>query len=67
LGSIGETSTEIKGARDLHPDAETTGVDNNRLGGKASKASKVIRHGKLTIIRNENEYNPLGIKITNIY
>ena len=67
LGSIGETSTEIKGARDLHPDAETTGVDNNRLGGKAGKASKVIRHGKLTIIRNENEYNPLGIKITNIY
>jgi len=57
-GMIGETSTEVMGARDLHPDAMQTAVT---LTGDAEPASrKVIRNGQLLIIRNNNAYNPLG-------
>ena len=63
---IGETSTEVKGARDLHPNAVgPDGIEN--LWPSATKTRKVLRNGQMIIIRNNNAYNPLGTIITNIY
>jgi hypothetical protein len=62
-GTIGETSTEIKGARDLHPNAPAgitaTGADK--------KITKQIRNGQVIIRRNNIEYNPLGTIIKTNY
>jgi len=55
-GSIGETSTEVKGARDLHPDA-TTDIESVP---QAVSVRKVLRNGQVMIIRNKQIYNPLG-------
>ena len=62
-GNIGETSTEIKGARDLHPDAPAA-VNNTNA---HHKVSKQIRNGQLIIIRNNITYNPFGTIINNNY
>lgn len=62
-GMIGETSTEVKGARDLHPDAVQTGVENHQQSAVCSR--KMIRNGQLLIIRDKQIYNPLGYKLTN--
>lgn len=62
-GMLGETSTEVKGARDLHPDA--AGIDN--IADEFGKTSKQLRNGQLLIIRNNQTYNPLGTIINNIY
>ena len=65
LGTIGETSTEIKGAVDLHPDAEIqTAVSYQQ---SAVSYQKIIRDGQLLIIRDNQAFNPLGTKVSNIY
>ena len=61
-GTIGETSTEIKGARDLHPDAAPTGLIQTN---SENQTTKTIRNGQVVIIRNQKIYNPLGIQISN--
>lgn len=62
-GMIGETSTEIKGARDLHPDAEEqTAVSYQQTAGNYHK---VMHNGQLIIVRDKQKYNPLGYMITN--
>ena len=62
-GMLGETSTEITGARDLHPDA-AEGLAPIRT---QSGSRKILRNGQLMIIRNNIEYNPLGTILTTIY
>jgi len=57
LGMIGETSTEIMGARDLHPDALPTGFIETDT---EKQTIKTIRDGQVVIIRNGQTYNPLG-------
>ncbi len=62
-GSIGETSTEVMGARDLHPDAgEQTAVSTQRSA--VSSRRKVLHDGQLLIIRNNQAYTPLGQILT---
>ena len=63
-GMIGETSTEVKGARDLHPDAPMP-ENIESIQHSASGTQKILRNGQLLIIRNKQTYNPLGIQITN--
>lgn len=63
-GTIGETSTEITGARDLHPNAQT---DVNNVQKDKVECTKITRDGQLMIIRDNKIYNSLGILITNIY
>lgn len=76
LGTIGETSTEIKGAVDLHPDAQIeTAVEivESRMhpttqacgdpGQSKVESVKVLRNGQLLIIRDNETYNPLGTKV----
>lgn len=60
-GMLGETSTEVTGARDLHPDAMmgTEALSVSR------QATKQMRNGQLVIIRNNQTYNPIGILINN--
>ena len=62
-GTIGDTSTEVMGARDLHPDAPTAFVNTNA----DTQATKTIRNGQMVIIRNNIAYNPLGTIINNNY
>lgn len=63
-GSIGETSTEVKGARDLHPDAKAqTGVESIQT--SEIRSQKLLRDGQLFVVRNNRIYNPLGYIITN--
>ena len=63
-GMIGESSTEISGARDLHPEAIAPlgieYVENDHL-----RCTKMLRNGQVVIIRNNMNYNPLGILINN--
>lgn len=61
-GMIGETSTEVKGARDLHPEAMPTGTVSVESEHAGAESRKVIRDGQLFIIHNEHIYNPLGYK-----
>ena len=62
-GVLGDTSTEIKGARDLHPDAAEglTPIRTQR------DSRKIVRNGQIIIIRNNIEYNPFGTIIQTIY
>lgn len=60
-GMLGETSTEIKGARDLHPDA----AEGFGQVGPQYQSRKILRNGQIVIIRNKIEYNPFGTIITN--
>ena len=60
-GMLGETSTEITGARDLHPDA-TEGFGQV---GPQYQSRKILRNGQIVIIRNNIAYNPFGTIITN--
>lgn len=62
-GMIGETSTEIKGARDLHPDALPMGITDTQA--DQVRSTKVLRNGQVLIMRNDQIYNPLGTIITN--
>ena len=65
-GTIGETSTEVKGARDLHPEAVApTAVEN--LQHDNVQCIKIIREGQVVIIRNGQTYNPLGTIINKNY
>ena len=57
-GMIGETSTEIKGARDLHPDAGTQSAVSSQQ--SAVSYQKVLRGGQLIIRHNNKIYNLLG-------
>ena len=63
-GTIGETSTEIKGARDLHPNAVAP-TDIESVPQDNVQCIKMIRNGQVVIIRNKQTYNPLGLLITN--
>jgi len=68
VGSLGETSTEIKGARDLHPDAKAeTDVETVESQKSKVESRKVLRGGQLLIIRNNQAFNPLGTTVSNIY
>ena len=62
-GAMGETSTEISGAQDLHPDAP---ADIESIQPSEVRSQKMIRNGQLIIFRNQQTYNPLGT-IINIY
>jgi hypothetical protein len=61
-GAIGETSTEVMGARDLHPDAIPSGIDDAH---PEQQAMKTLQGGQLLIRRNNHIYNPLGTIINN--
>ena len=63
-GSVGETSTEIIGARDLHPEAIASGVEGYRTDNNTCKVAKLMHRGQLVIIRDGKKYNPLGTIIT---
>ena len=64
IGMLGETSTEIKGAVDLHPEAEIqTDVEIVESQKSKVESRKVLRGGQLLIIRGNETYNPLGTKI----
>lgn len=60
-GMLGDTSTEVTGARDLHPNA-TTGMP---VCSEPQRATKQMRNGQLLIIRNNQIFNPIGILINN--
>lgn len=62
-GMLGETSTEIKGARDLHPNAVAP-TDIESVQQDNVQCIKMIRNGQVVIIRNKQTYNPLGLLIT---
>ena len=64
-GMIGETSTEVMGARDLHPDAVPTGVSD--IHAEDAKARKIVRDGQLIILRNNKIYNSFGTLLNNHY
>ena len=59
-GTTGETSTEIKGAQDLHPDMPTDlwNTDYN-----VSKPAKIMQNGQVYILRPDGTYNLYGVKI----
>lgn len=61
-GMIGETSTEVMGARDLHPEAVPT--EDICLPAAQPRAHKTLRDGQLIIERDNKSYNSLGIQIT---
>ncbi len=61
-GWIGETSTEISGAVDLHPSAVTTDTEDIQ---HTPQAAKILRDGNIYIIVGNTTYNILGKKITN--
>ncbi len=64
IGMMGETSTEIKGARDLHPDAEReTGLEEIINAKCKMQNAKLIINGQLLIIRDNQAFNPLGTKV----
>ena len=62
-GVIGETSTEIMGARDLHPDAPTDIQSPSLQEGNEGRATKLIHNGQVLIRRNNQLYNLLGLLI----
>ena len=65
-GAIGETSTEVMGARDLHPEAKPeTGVESILT--PESRHQKVLRNGQLLLRYNSQVYTILGKTITNIF
>ena len=65
-GAIGETSTEVMGARDLHPEAKPeTGVESILT--PESRQQKVLRNGQLLLRYNSQVYTILGKTITNIF
>lgn len=59
-GTIGETSTEIKGARDLHPEATPTDTEHIDDQSIRTFSRKQFRNGQLIIVRGNQTYNPLG-------
>ena len=59
-GTTGETSTEIKGAEDLHPNMLTDLYDVENM---AFEPVKVMRNGQICISRPEGTFNLYGIKI----
>ncbi len=62
-GWLGETSTEICGAEDLHPDAPT-GIDQTSQEPKAN-SQKLFRNGQLYILRGNQTYTITGTIINN--
>ena len=56
-GWLGETSSEITGAEDLH---FGTGLPSGTDSGKTSAAKKLFRNGQLLIRRNQQTYNMIG-------
>ncbi len=60
-GWIGETSTEITGAEDLHPDMLVTGLENTPF--PSGEASKMIRNGQLYLMYNGIMYNVQGSRV----
>jgi len=57
-GWLGETSTEITGATDLH---WQTDIENTTF--QTVQTTKIVRNGQVTILRNDGIYTLLGIKI----
>ncbi|MBO7455811.1 MAG: PKD domain-containing protein [Paludibacteraceae bacterium] len=60
-GSIGETSTEVTGARDLHPDAKAESAVSYQQ--SAVSYQKVLRDGRLLIIRGGKTYTAQGVEL----
>lgn len=60
FGKTGETSTEIIGAEDLHPDMVTALPDYQY---EAKPAAKIMNNGQIIIIRHNETYNIYGTKI----
>lgn len=56
-GWLGETSTEIMGAEDLHPNATQ---DMEQVPGGQYKVTKLLRNGQLYILRNNKLYTITG-------
>lgn len=67
VGNLGESSTEITGARDLHPDAKAETDVEEIFKSSNPQILKLIQGGQLLIIRNNQTFNPLGTKISNTY
>ena len=63
LGMIGETSVEVKGARDLHPEATIDTDVRSQM--SEVRYQKVLRNGQLLIMRDTEAFNPIGTKIYN--
>jgi hypothetical protein len=61
-GWLGETSTEIIGAEDLHPDAPT-GIE--RIQHSVFSIQKILRNGQLYILRGNQTYTITGTIINN--
>lgn len=60
-GAIGETSTEVMDAWDLHPEALPTGVSQPSR--EVVRATKQWRDGQIRIYRGQESYTILGTKI----
>ena len=61
-GWIGETSTEVKGAEDLHPDVVPTGIEEIATSSNAQTVKRLI-NGQICIVRPDGTYNVFGTKI----
>lgn len=60
-GKTGETSTEISGAEDLHPDMMPMALDN--IGNASVQTAKIVRGGQIYIVRNNEIFTLFGTKI----
>ena len=65
-GWIGETSTEVSGAIDLHPQATPSDAGEFQVSGFKSQ-KKILIDGHLYIMHGDEIYDILGNRITNIY
>lgn len=59
-GWLGETSTEIMDAWDMHPEAEYTDVQSAEC---KVQSVKCMRNGQIVILKNGEQYTILGTKI----
>lgn len=59
-GSIGETSTEILGSEDLHPEMSEA---LTQLQGNAIRSTKTLQNEQILIHRHDGIYNLLGTRI----
>ncbi len=60
-GAIGETSTEVMDAWDMHPEAMPSGICQPSIG--SARATKQLRDGQIRIYRGHESYTILGTKI----
>ncbi|MBP5476665.1 MAG: hypothetical protein J6Y00_03150 [Paludibacteraceae bacterium] len=59
-GWLGETSTEVMGAYDLHPEAKTPTALEESRNANSPQLRKEVRNGRMVIIRNGERYTLTG-------